>query len=323
MGKVIGIDISKQTFDVSWKEKTSTISMVFPNNQEGVKSFFSHVKKDDHCVMEASGTYFLKLAMFLHNRKIYISVVNPLKIKRYSQMTMSRTKTDKKDAIMICAYGQNQKPERWRPDADYIKEMNNLLTTIEGYEGIAAQLSNRMEAEDQLDIINSVAEKSKEDILKCIDQEILKLMEEIEIIATKNCSETLSRLRTIPGIGLKTSLVLIAITGNFEYFDDVRALVAYCGLCPRIYESGTSIKGKGYICKMGNGRIRKMLYLCAWSAQRYNPECKELKERLTVKGKPPRVIKIAIANKLLRTVFGVVKGKTEYKSKVTKESMIM
>ncbi|MCW3128197.1 MAG: hypothetical protein JWO03_3855 [Bacteroidetes bacterium] len=315
MGKVIGIDISKQTFDVSWKEKASTVSMAFPNNQEGFRSFFSHVKKDDHCVMEASGTYFLKLAMFLHNRKIYVSVVNPLKIKRYSQMTMSRTKTDKKDAIMICAYGENQKPERWKPDADYIKEMNNILTTIEGYEGIAAQLSNRMEAEDHLDVINMAAEKSKEEVLKYVEQEILKLVQEIEKIAATNCSETLSRLRTIPGIGIKTSLVLIAITGNFEYFDDVRALVAYCGLCPRIYDSGTSVRGKGHICKMGNGRIRKLLYLCTWSAQRCNQECKELKERLTIKGKHSRVIKIAIANKLLRTAFGVVKGKTEYKAK--------
>lgn len=323
MGKVIGIDISKQTFDVSWKEKAATISMVFPNNQEGIRSFCNHVKKGDHCVMEASGTYFLKLAMYLHNRKVYVSVVNPLKIKRYSQMTMSRTKTDKKDAIMICAYGQNQKPEQWNPDADYIKEMNNILSTIEGYEKIATQLSNRMEAEDQLDVINKAAERSKVEVLKYIEQEIIKLMRELETIGAKNCSEALNRLRTIPGIGIKTALVLIAITGNFEYFDDVRALSAYCGLCPRIYESGTSIKGKGHICKMGNGRIRKMLYLCTWSAQKCNPECKELKERLTAKGKPAKVIKIAIANKLLRTAFGVVKGKAEYKSKVVKESMIM
>ena len=320
MSKVIGIDISKQTFDVSWEEKRKIISMVFPNNQEGIRSFFTHLKKGDHCVMEASGTYFLKLAMYLHNRKVCVSVVNPLVIKRYSQMKLSRTKTDKKDAAMICAYGQNQKPERWQPDADYIKEMNNILTTIEGYEKMATQLSNRMEAEDQLDVINKAAAKSKKAMLKDIETEIKKLMQELEKIATENCSETLERLKTIPGIGIKTSLVLIAITGDFKYFDDVRALIAYCGLCPRIYDSGTSVKGKGHICKMGGGRIRKMLYLCAWSAQKYNEECKELKERLAKKGKPIRVVKIAIANKLLRTAFGVVKGKTDYKTKVASKA---
>lgn len=312
MSKVIGIDISKQTFDVAWKEKDKNVSLVFDNDQEGFNLFFKHLKKGDHCVMEASGTYFLKLAMFLHTRKTHVSVVNPLVIKRYSQMKLSRTKTDKKDAIMICSYGQSENPEFWQPDPDYIKEMNGILTVIEGYEKMATQVSNRIEAESQLDVINKVAQKSQKEMLKKIERDIDKLMDELERIAAKNCPDTLARLETIAGIGPKTALVLIAITGNFMYFDDVRALVAYCGLSPRTHDSGTSVKGKRHICKMGNGRIRKMLYLCTWTAQNCNPQCKELKERLTAKGKPIKVVKIAMASKLLRIAFGVIKGKTDY-----------
>jgi transposase len=312
MSKVIGIDISKQTFDVSWKEKDKNVSMVFPNNQEGFKSFFKHLKKGSHCVMEVSGTYHLKLAMFLHHRKVLVSVVNPLIIKRFCQMKMTRTKTDKKDAIMICAFGEDQKPALWQPDADYIKEMNSILTTLEGFEKIATQVSNQMEAESQLDLINSVARESKKRLLAHVEDEIDLLMETLEALAEKHCQETLATLKTIPGIGTKTAIVLIAITGNFEYFDDVRALCAYCGICPRIYKSGTSVNGKGHIVKMGNGRIRKLLYLCAWSAQKSNPQCKDLKERLVAKGKPGKVINIAMANKLLRIAFGVVKSKSDY-----------
>ena len=116
--------------------------MVFPNNQDGIRSFFGDVKKSDRCAMEASGTYFLKLAMYLHTRHIWVSVLNPLKISRYSQVKMIRAKTDKKDAIMISEYGRELTLERWQPDADYIKEMNNILTTIEGYEKVATQISN-------------------------------------------------------------------------------------------------------------------------------------------------------------------------------------
>jgi transposase len=312
MSKVIGIDISKQTFDVSWKEKDKNVSMVFPNNQEGFKSFFKHLKKGNHCVMEVSGTYHLKLAMFLHHRKVLVSVVNPLIIKRFCQMKMSRTKTDKKDAIMICAFGEDQKPALWQPDADYIKEMNSVLTTLEGIEKIATQVSNQMEAESQLDVLNSMAKESKERLLAHAEDEITLLLETLEALAEKHCPETLARLKTIPGIGTKTAIVLIAITGNFEYFDDVRALCAYCGICPRIYKSGTSVNSKGHIVKMGNGRIRKLLYLCSWSAQKSNPQCKDLKERLTAKGKPAKVINIALANKLLRMAFGVVKSNSDY-----------
>lgn len=312
MSKVIGIDISKQTFDVSWKEKDKNVSMVFPNNQEGFHSFFKYLKKGSHCIMEVSGTYHLKLAMFLYHRKVLVSVVNPLIIKRFCQMKMSRTKTDKKDAIMICAFGEDQKPELWQPDADYIKEMNSILTTLEGFEKIATQVSNQIEAQSQLDVINNKAKESKERVLSHVEDEITLLLETLKALAERHCPETLIRLQTIPGIGAKTAIVLIAITGNFEYFDDVRALCAYCGICPRIYNSGTSVKGKGHIVKMGNGRIRKLLYLCSLSAQKSNPQCKDLKERLAAKAKPPKVINIALANKLLRMAFGVVKSNSDY-----------
>ena len=52
-------------------------------------------------------------------------------------------------------------------------------------------------------------------------------------------------------------------------------------------------------------QIRKLLYMCSWTAKRYNKTCKEMYERLHAKGKPERVIKVAIANKLLKQIFAV------------------
>ena len=90
---------------------------------------------------------------------------------------------------------------------------------------------------------------------------------------------TFNSLKTIPGIGQKTAIILIAITNNFKKFDDIKKLSAYVGLAPRVYESGTSVKGKGHITKMGNKYVRKLLYLCAWSAKRHNDQCKSMYER--------------------------------------------
>jgi transposase len=95
-------------------------------------------------------------------------------------------------------------------------------------------------------------------------------------------------------------------------------LSAYVGLAPRVYESGTSVKGKGHITKMGNKHLRKLLYLCAWSAKKYNDQCKSMYERLSAKGKPERVIKIAIANKLLRQAFAIGSNLSEYDKKYEK-----
>ncbi len=99
-------------------------------------------------------------------------------------------------------------------------------------------------------------------------------------------------------------LPLTIVTDNFKKFENYKQLIAYVGLSPRIYQSGTSVKGKGHICKMGNSQVRKLLYMCS---------CKEMYDRLKAKGKPERVIKIAIANKLLKQSFAIATTKTMYK----------
>ena len=98
MSKVIGIDISKETFNVAFDQHGYWINEKFRNLKRGFSSFSKYLTPQDHCVMEASGPYYLPLAMDLFQRGIPVSVVNPLVIRRFSQMRLSRTKTDKKDA---------------------------------------------------------------------------------------------------------------------------------------------------------------------------------------------------------------------------------
>ena len=124
--------------------------------------------------------------------------------------------------------------------------------------------------------------------------------------------ETMECLQTIPGIGPKSAILLCIITGGFSKFEDAKQLTAYVGFSPRIYQSGTSVKGKGHICKMGKAQIRKVLYMCSWTAKFRNKQCAEMYNRLKELGKPERVIKIAIANKLLRQAFSVGKNKRYY-----------
>ena len=312
MDKVKGIDISKETFDVSWKENGKSKPAVFPNNKKGFEQFFKILNAGDHCVMEASGPYYIALAMFLHDRGVCVSVANPLSVRRFCQMHLVRTKTDKKDAAMIAMYGEKMEPEIWKPEATHIMEMRDILTTLEGYEKQATILQNQLEAEKYLPAMSKKARQSKEKMLKTIEKEVKALNEELQSIAKEHCGETLDKLQTIPGIGPKTSVMLIVLTNNFNHFDDARKLSAYIGLCPRIYQSGTSVNGKGHICKIGNARARKLLYLCTWTAQKSNAQCKDLKERLELKGKPAKVIKVAMANKLLRMAFAVAKKKTDY-----------
>jgi transposase len=120
------------------------------------------------------------------------------------------------------------------------------------------------------------------------------------------------RLTTIPSLGNKTAAMLIVLTDGFKKFSSHKQLSAYVCISPRIFEAGSSIRGKTKVCKMGMSRIRALLYLCARSAKRCNRACKELYDRLLAKGKAKKQALIAVANKLLKQVFAIAISNKKY-----------
>jgi len=95
---ILGIDISKDVFDVY---DTIEGHRQYENNEKGFALLCRNLKPDSWLVMEATGSYHYRLAVFCHDRGIQVSVVNPLVIKRFIQMKLNKVKTDKSDAQMI------------------------------------------------------------------------------------------------------------------------------------------------------------------------------------------------------------------------------
>jgi transposase len=258
--------------------------------------------------MEATGTYYLPLAIFLYKNNYKVAVVNPLQIKYFVKMRMIRAKTDKKDAIMIALYGESEKPTLWKPKSDIVQQMAQLHTIIEGSIKQETAIKNQLEAFNQMIINDKEGIKVLRSLLKKIQKEKMKLENRILELAQKYYSKTISLITSIPGIGKKTAVMLVVVSDNFTKFESAKQMAAYIGISPRIYKSGTSVNGSGHISKMGNKYIRKLLYLCSWSAKKYNKQSKLMNERMIEKGKPQKVINMAIANKLLKQVFGVIKS---------------
>ena len=102
---LVGIDISKNTFDVYSSQRGHA---QFKNHHQGFRSFVKMLEGDFYCVMEVTGSYHHQLALFLYDQGVTVSVVNPLVIKRFIQMKLCHTKTDKSDAKMIFHYTQEQ-----------------------------------------------------------------------------------------------------------------------------------------------------------------------------------------------------------------------
>jgi len=97
--KFFGIDISHLVFDVA---DSNGNFYQFKNTLSGFKKFAKILDIDSHCVMEATGYYHYQLAYYLLESGIRVSVENPLAVKRFIQMKLSKIKTDKSDAKQIC-----------------------------------------------------------------------------------------------------------------------------------------------------------------------------------------------------------------------------
>lgn len=314
----VGIDISKLTFDVAISSSEDKYKYFkFANNHEGFAMFLEHLSASDSiCVMEASGPYYLKLATFLSEQAIDVCVINPLVIRRFSQMRMSRAKTDKKDAMLIAEYGKTESPDLWRPEAAYVLELKQMQAYLEQLNKNRTGFTVQKEAFSQNPIKSETLDKSINSVIEMIDQEIKQIEKCMELIIKTHHQEMFDQLRSIPGMGSKTSLFLIVISGGFSKFNNHKQLASYVGISPRIFESGTSIKGRQKICKMGMSKIRAMLYVCAWSAKRCNKSCKELYDRLVEKGKSKKLALIAVVNKLLKQAFAIATKKEYYSVKI-------
>jgi transposase len=307
-----GIDISKSFFDVAFLQAERYAYHKFSNDRNGFNALLKVLPENSKVVMEASGPYYLQLACFLQDAGLAVSVINPLVIRRFSQMRMSRAKTDKKDAKMIAEYGKTEQPVLWQKPAQHMITLQQTEALLSRLQIEHTALSNQLESFDSSGMLTKQLRKEISRELLHKDQLIKKLLKQMEHIAQAHYSDMLANLESIPGIGRKTAMMLTVLSGGFNRFEDYRKLSSYIGICPRIFESGTSVKGKARICKMGMSRIRAMLYLCSWSAKRCNKACRDLYERLIVKGKPKKLALIAVANKLLKQAFAIAKQQTKY-----------
>jgi transposase len=262
--------------------------------------------------MESAGTYHCRLAYFLNEHSVALSVVNPLSVKRFSQAMMLRTKTDRADSRLLRIYGESMQPKLWKLKADVQVEMQQLLNLLDQYEKQRGVWLNQLEALNHSMVRNAYVMSKMKASLEQLEKEIKEVEKQLKEVVEESEKEIFKRLQTIPGIGRKTAFTLIAPVGDMKEFDSARHLCSCFGLCPRILTSGTSVKGKTKICKMGMGRIRKLLYLCALSAKRCNRACRELYDRLIKQGKKPKLALIAVAGKLIKQAFSMITNSRDY-----------
>lgn len=307
---VLGIDVGKRKLAAAVlfndKFRTKTIT----NDPEGFKTLWHWLERFEsfpsHVCLEATGAYGEGIATFLHDKGLTVSIVNPVRIKGFAQSEGLRTKTDKVDARLIASFCQSKRDKlpAWQPDPVECRELRDMTRRLEALKNMRGQEQNRLDGK-----LSKVVAANLKDHIQYLDKQIAQLEAQIKdhIDRHPGLRQQADLLQTIPGIAETTSAHLLAEL-DFKQFATARQVAAYAGLTPSERESGTSVKGRPRLSKIGSSRLRKLLYMPAMAAVRYNPTLSEFANRLKLKGKAGKVIIAAVMRKMIHIAYGVIKS---------------
>jgi transposase len=227
-------------------------------------------------------------------------------------MKLSKVKTDKSDAKAICEYGTINKVPLYTALSNVQIECLQLFRLMDSYLKKRTATKNKMHGEEALGLPSLWVYRSLKRDRKHLDKELLGIEKKLLCLVKQDQQAQLTLLQSIPGIGLKTALFLIVITDGFKKFETASQLCSYVGITPTIRVSGSSVRGRSRISKVGNRKLRNLLFLCSFTACQHNKGCKEIYERIVNKGKSKKLALIAVSNKLIRQSFAIAKSGLPY-----------
>ena len=307
-GSILGVDIAKKKFDVALLINGKPKHKVFPNNEEGFELLMAWLQKQNvdhvHVCLEASSTYGDELATSMHDAGHTVSIVNPARIKGFARSELLRTKNDKVDASLIARFCLAMHPEPWIPPPLVIRNLQALVRRVD------ALITMRTQEFHRLGTAQDTIEHSIREHVVYLDRQIEAIKQQI-VDLIKNDPDLKAKrdlLKSIPGIGEATIAAILGELHMFERCDHVQKVVAFIGLAPRQFISGTSIKGKPRLSKIGHARLRKALYMPAMVSIQCNPIIQTFYHRLKENGKNGKVIVCAIMRKLVHLIFGILKS---------------
>jgi transposase len=311
----VGIDIAATTFTTAWtaegppRERART----FAQTPQGFAALMDQLRASGvppaHTliVVEATGSYWVALAVTLHEAGYVVSVVNPAHAHHYAQSLPRRAKTDLLDAPVLAQFAAERKPAPWTPPPQIYHELRQRLIARDALLEMRQQARNQRHALVQWPIVIESVLKQLDGLIADLDRRLVELEAEIaQVLKDGAWAESAALLRGITGIGLITTAWLLVGTLNFQACASAASASAYVGLVPLARESGSSVRGRAQIGHGGHARLRTALYLATLSAARFNPLIKAHYDRLRAAGKPPKVARCAAARKLLHLAFAVV-----------------
>ncbi len=323
----VGVDIAKDDFAaaMAWAGQSKYLGKE-KNTEAGCEAFISRIAaRQQACgaaqvqlVVEPTGGLEAELVARAYRCGWLVTVVNLGVVRKWAQGQGRRAKTDRQDARMLAEYGADQHPEPQQELPEEIAELDSLLGRKLDLEKLLQSERNRY---GRLNRHTAPAvRQSLEQVIAALEQELKTIEAAIKQLqhAHPTIKQQLAFLLSVPGIGDKNGPLLLVHLHRFWARTNGRGtakqLVAYLGLDPVPYESGTSVRRRATISKQGNSLLRAKLFLGALGGVSGKNQLNLFYQSLLARNKPKKVALIACARKALTWAWAVFAHNTYFDS---------
>lgn len=305
----VGIDVSKDRLDVAiWGEKGI---MQVSNTKRGFSKLVKEMRKLKLklIVVEATGGYEEGVVLALYEAGLPVALVSPQRVRQYAKARGLLAKTDKLDAQNLAEYGKQIQPRLFVAKSEEGRRLSALV-------GRRKQLVEMEKAEkNRLRMADAESRNSIQRVIQCLAWEVERLDEEIAMFMKENADfgEQEKLLCSAKSVGPVTAATLLADLPELGKLDR-KQIAALVGVAPMNHDSG---RKRGYRkTKGGRPEVRKVLYMSALSAIRYNPVIKAHYDQLVKRGKEKKVAITACMRKMLTILNAMMRDQVPFKETV-------
>jgi len=308
-----GVEVGAQELVVSLQRQGRRKPLkTFPNQLSGHQAIIRHLRCPGRRVrvcLESTGVYGLDLGLALHRAGLEVMVANPRAVRHFATALMQRSKNDHLDALVLLEFAIRMPFQAWVPPRPAALQLHCLARRLQALTEMQAAEKSRWHAAGATNATPPALRRDLERSLRSLRRAIARLSAEAVKLVEGDPDLNLryQLLRSAKGIGPTSAIQLLAELGVVSQGLDVRQLVAYAGLDPRQYSSGTSVHKKVRISKAGNAHLRRALYMPALVAVRHQPHLRAFYQHLCDQGKLKMVALVAVMRKLLHAIYGMFK----------------
>lgn len=307
-----GIDVAAKTLAVACSAADGISACELPNTPAGHRKLAKRLTKGGRSArvcLEATGVYHLDLTLtLLAHPDIRVMVVNPRRIKDFSNASAVRSRNDQSAAATILEFLQKMGFQPWTAPSKAAVELRSVGRRITALNKLKRAEQCRSHAYAASCGTAPRVHKSSKTMLRVLEREIeqLRAFARQLIEADPQLCETSRLMRTVKGIGWTTAIQLMAELMYLPEDMTPTQWVGMAGLDPCKHTSGTSVDTKARISKLGNARIRHALFMPAMSLLRHCPNAKSFSADLERRGLTGMQIVTAVMRKLLRCIRGMI-----------------